>query len=103
HFRIGGQKITQEKVDPAKRRELLSQKNASKQHHNYRDLFTQHWENTGGFLSSGGGLDFLLNLGMALCLANLAYFRCLVGTLGTNNLDRGLRFSAGLVLRVGTW
>src|SRR5262249_20122305 len=100
---IGGQKITQEKVDPAKRREMLSQKKASKQHDNYRDLFTQHWENTRGSLSAGGGLDFALNRGMAFSGAKLEYFRSLLLTFGTNNLDRGLRFSAGLVLRVGTW
>jgi hypothetical protein len=103
HFRIGGQKITQQEVDPKKRQEVLSQQNDSNQHNDYRNLFTQHWESTGVSLSAGGGLDFALNRGIALRIANLEYLRSWLGVMGGNNFNRGLRFSAGLVLRVGSW
>jgi hypothetical protein len=103
HFRIGGQKITLEKVDPKKRQEVLAQKNSSQRPDNYRDLFTQRWESTGISFSAGGGLDFSLNRGMAFRVANLEYLHSWLGNVGGNNFSKGLRFSAGLVLRVGTW
>ena len=51
----------------------------------------------------GGGLDIALNRALALHVANLDYTRSWLGTLNGTNFDRGLRFSAGLILRVGTW
>ena len=101
YFRIGGQKITKEKVDPKKRQEMLSQRHAGTQID--RDLFTQHWESTGISLSLGGGLDIAVNRAMALRVVNFEYLHSWMGKINGTDFNQGLRFSAGLVLRVGSW
>jgi hypothetical protein len=101
HFRIGGQKITQEKVDPKKRQEVLSQRHAGTQID--RDLFTQHWEGTGVSVSVGGGLDIAVNRAMALRVVNFEYLHSWLGKINGTDFSQGLRFSAGLVLRLGSW
>jgi hypothetical protein len=103
HFRIGGQKITEERTNPDLEKQVLSQLPADAKKSEYRDLYTQHWETTGFSMSVGGGLDVALNRAFALRVANLDYTRSRLGTLNGKNFDHGLRFSAGLVLRVGTW
>ena len=101
HFRIGGQKITKEKVDPKKRQEVLSQHHAGTQID--RDLFTKHWESTGISLSLGGGLDIAVNRAMAFRVVNFEYLHSWLGKINGTDFNHGMRFSAGLVLRVGSW
>lgn len=66
-------------------------------------MYTRHWETTGFSLSVGGGLDVGLNRALALRVANVDYMRSWLGNLNGTNFDHALRFSTGLVLRVGTW
>jgi hypothetical protein len=103
HFRVGGQKITEEKVDPIERQQIASSLVPGEHLSDFRDIYTQHWESTGLALSVGGGLDVSLNRGLALRVVNLEYIRSWVGKINGTDFDRGLRFSTGLVLRVGTW
>ena len=103
HFRIGGQKITEEYLDPEKEKQVEASMPPGANPTNYRYLYTQHWETTGLSLSVGGGLDVGINRGLALRVANLEYVRSWLGNLNGRNFDRSVRFSAGLVLRVGTW
>jgi hypothetical protein len=103
HFRIGGQKITEEQVDPELKKWVLSGLPPGAKTSKYRDSYTWHLETTGFSLSVGGGLDVGLNRALAVRVANLDYTRSWLGTLNGTNFDHGLRFSAGLVLRVGTW
>ena len=100
HFRIGGQKITEELEDPIKKQQILSAGEILSDH---RDLYVKHWESTGLSLSVGGGLDVAINRGLALRVANLEYMRSWLGKMNGTDLDHGVRFSTGLVLRVGTW
>ena len=103
HFRIGGQKITEEQLNPELQKQVLSQapKGASKS--KYHDLYTRHWETTGFSFAVGGGLDVALNRALALRVANVDYTRSWLGDLNGRNFDHGLRVSTGLVLRIGTW
>jgi len=103
HFRVGGQKITEEKSDPELKKRILSGLPKDAKTSKYRDLYTQHWETTGFSLSVGGGLDVGINRALAVRVANIDYTRSWLGTLNGTNFDQGLRFSTGLVLRVGTW
>jgi hypothetical protein len=103
HFRVGGQKITEEKSDPELKKRILSGLPKDAKASKYRDLYTQHWETTGFSLSVGGGLDVGINRALAVRVANIDYTRSWLGTLNGTNFDQGLRFSTGLVLRVGTW
>jgi hypothetical protein len=103
HFRIGGQKITEEQLNPELQKQVLSRvpKGASKS--KYHDLYTRHWETTGFSIAVGGGLDVALNRALALRVANVDYTRSWLGDLNGRNFDHGLRVSTGLVLRIGTW
>lgn len=102
HFRIGGQKVTEQWVDPALQ-EVLSQLPGGAQTQKYYDLYTRHWETTGFSLSVGGGLDVGLNRALALRVAGLDYTRSWLGDMNGRNFDHGFRLSTGVVLRVGTW
>jgi len=103
HFRIGGQKITEELLNPELQKQVLSRvpKGASKS--KYHDLYTRHWETTGFSIALGGGLDVALNRALALRVANIDYTRSWLGDLNGRNFDHGFRVSTGLVLRLGTW
>lgn len=101
HFRVGGQKVTEEHEDPVKKQKILSQVTELTDY--YRGLYTQHWESTGFSASVGGGLDVGLNRGLAVRVANLEYVRSWLGQLNGTDFDHGVRFNIGLVLRVGTW
>jgi hypothetical protein len=103
HFRVGGQKVTEELINPQLQKQILSQLPSGAKTSKYYDLYTRHWESTGFSLSVGGGLDVAFNRALALRVANLEYTRSWLGDLNGTNFDRGLRFSTGLVLRVGTW
>ena len=103
HFRVGGQKVTEELVDPKARAQVLSSLPPGTKLNRYYDLYTKHWESTGFSLSVGGGLDVGLTRAFALRVANLEYVRSWLGSLNGTDFDRGLRITTGVVLRVGTW
>ena len=103
HFRIGGQKITEEKINPMKRKQVLSGLTPNADPDSYHRLFTQHWETTGLSISAGAGMDIAINRALAVRVANLEYLRSWVGNVNGNNFDRGLRLTTGLVLRLGNW
>ena len=103
HFRVGGQKVTEQKTDPQKRQQVLSQLPPGADASSYNSLFTEHWESTGLSISAGGGLDLAINRGLALRVANVEYLHSWLGNLNGHNFDRGFRFTAGLVVRVGNW
>lgn len=100
HFRIGGQKITEEYQDSRKKQQVVATLGKSAE---YRDLYTQHWESTGFSFSTGAGLDFAINRGLAVRIAEFEYVRSWLGNLNGRNFDRSFRLNTGLVLRVGTW
>jgi len=103
HVRVGGQKITEQKSDPEKRKLIQKQLPPGDDLNPYYDQFTTNYESTGLSLSIGGGVDFRLHPGMALRLANLDYVRSWLGDVNQTNFNRGFRFAAGVVLRLGTW
>jgi hypothetical protein len=103
HFRIGGQKITEEQVNPELEKQVLSHLPPGKNKAKYHDLYTQHWETTGFSIAVGGGMDVALNRALALRVVDFDYTRSWLGNLNGRNFDHGLRVSTGLVLRLGTW
>jgi hypothetical protein len=101
HFRFGGQKVTREycAVDDALP-QGLSVGTPCKSEPNLR---AQHYESTGFSISTGGGLDVKLNNALAVRVANLDYMYSWLSPVAGANYNQGLRFSMGLVLRIGTW
>jgi hypothetical protein len=103
HFRVGGQKITKQLADPGKRKQIQDKLPPGEDLNPYYDLFTTNYESTGFSLAMGTGLDYRLHPGVALRLANLDYVRSWLAEVNQTNFNHGLRFSAGVVLRLGTW
>jgi hypothetical protein len=103
HVRVGLQKITEEQINPELQKQIFSRVPIGADKGKYHDLYTRQWETTGFSMAVGGGLDVALNRALALRVANLDYTRSWLGNLNGRNFDHGLRFSTGIVLRVGTW
>jgi hypothetical protein len=65
--------------------------------------YAQHFETTGAALSTGTELDVRLTHALNLRLVDLNYVRSWVPDLNGTDFRKGLRFSIGLGLQVGTW
>jgi hypothetical protein len=105
HFsmRLGGQKITQQHVDPVIKQRVLNSLPLGKRVKDVSDQYTTHFETTGLSLVISGGTDFRLNRALALRLANVEYVRSWLDPINGYDLNQGYRVSTGLVLRMGTW
>jgi hypothetical protein len=105
HFgmRLGGQKVTQEYVDPVKKQRVLHSLPPGKSVKDVRDEYTTHFETTGPSLVISGGTDLRLNRALALRAANVDYVRSWLDPINGYDLNQGYRVSTGLVLRMGTW
>ncbi len=104
HFLLGGMKVTQEKIDPELRAELVAtaaaqQRDAASDYARY----AQTWEANGVALAAGTGVDLRLKPSLALKLANLEYRRAWLPASNGREFNTGLAFTVGAVLRMGTW
>ena len=90
-------------MDPEKRKEIQDKLAPGEDLNPHYDQFTTNYESTGLSLTIGTGLDYRLHPAVALRLANLDYVRSWLAEINQTNFNRGLRFSAGVVLRLGTW
>jgi hypothetical protein len=100
---VGGTKLTQERTDPELRDELVA---AAKPTDNLNELhmkYTKQYETNGFALAAGIGLDYKLNNALAIRVASLDYSRSWTSDLNGVNYQRGMQFTTGLVLRMGTW
>ena len=103
HFRVGGQKITEQYVNQELKKQRLTKESGHTGTTAFHDHYTKDFESTGPSISVGGGLDVAVNRALAVRVANVDYTRSWLGRINGANFDRGFRFSTGLVLRIGTW
>lgn len=103
HFRVGGQKVTQEYTNQALKQEILSALPSTKAASTVYWDYTARYETTGLSLSMGGGVDLRLSPALALRLGSVDYIRSWLNKLNGADLRNGIRVSTGLTLRVGTW
>jgi hypothetical protein len=103
HLRVGGQKITEEVTDPVRRKRIESELPPGGDLQPFYDQFTKHYESTGLSLSVGGGLDLRVHPSMAVRVASFDYVRSWLNEVNQTNFNRGLRFTSGVVLRLGAW
>jgi hypothetical protein len=100
---VGGQKITEQYMNVAKREAIAASLPPGKKLNPYYNDFTTNFESTGLSLSFGGGVDYRLNAAFALRVANLEYVRSWLNPVAGSDFNRGIRFTTGVVLRLGTW
>jgi hypothetical protein len=101
HFRIGGQKITQDycTANYTKIEGLMDGKPCTSEPNGR----SKHYESTGFSISMGGGVDVKLNKALAFRVGNFDYMYSWLHPVAGTDYNQGLRFTTGLVLRIGTW
>jgi len=100
---IGGRKITQEQIFPAKQRALTAiaeQKDLPPPNH---EDYTRESESSGLSVAAGAGLDLKLTDAVAVRLAKLDYAHSWVSNLGAVSYANDVHFTTGIVIRLGTW
>lgn len=102
-FLLGGRKLTMERFHPDQweRWEMIVERVPNPA--DYRHHYTQGADSNTLALSTGGGFDIRLNHALSLRLANVEYHRSWARDFQGLSFQDGLRFSTGLVLRIGTW
>jgi hypothetical protein len=103
-FLVGGRRVTHEILNPSLRTILLGQWNAGAlPHYPERSAYSVENQANGFSMAAGGGFDVRLNRAMALRVADLEYTHSWLPVVDQIHASDGVRFSAGLVLRIGTW
>jgi hypothetical protein len=100
---VGGTKLTQERTDPELREEVLAAAKPTDSLNKLHLKYTQHYETNGFALAAGIGVDYKLNNALAIRVASLDYSRSWTNDLNGVNYQRGIQFTTGMVLRMGTW
>lgn len=67
------------------------------------NLQAEHDESTAFSISTGGGLDVKLTDGLAFRVGTLDYMHSWLHPVAGNDYNHGVRFTTGVVLRIGTW
>jgi hypothetical protein len=103
---VGGRRITHEIDDMEKKWTLLNEwkdGNGTLAHYPRRsDWSVEHMEN-GLVIEAGGGFDFFVNRALAWRVANLEYTHTWISRADQINPSQGIKFTSGLILRIGTW
>jgi len=103
HVLIGGQKITQEWLDREAKRKLAKPSDTVELRNEKHLLYTNSYETNGLAMVMGGGVHLGFHRAVAFRIAGLDYVQAWNNTLNRIDYGRGLRFSTGITLRVGTW
>jgi hypothetical protein len=103
-FLFGGTKMRLETEDPIKKEEVLARPpTPSNVLPPVLPEYLSASESTGLTFTAGGGMDYRINSALQLRLARLEYRRSWLSPLNGYDFSRGLQFSTGLVVQVGTW
>ena len=102
-FLIGGNKMTEEQMNPD-RKKILNQA-ALRQGVTLptHDQYTDHAEASGLALAMAAGLDYKLTRALAIRVAELSYRHSWAGPVWGHSYSDNMRLVTGLVLRMGTW
>jgi opacity protein-like surface antigen len=102
HALGGGEKLTSETLYPD-RKPPVTPDRSNKDGYNLHALYTSNSESTAFALQVGGGVDYTINRALALRVANVEYLHTYGPEFNGVNPRSNLRFTTGLVLRMGTW
>jgi hypothetical protein len=101
---LGGRKVSQETLDPALRTKLQDEWDAGKiPHYPKRSDYSVEQSENGFALLAGGGMDLNVTPALTVRAANLEYTRSFLPPVNRIDASSGVRFTVGLVLRIGTW
>ena len=99
----GGNKVSEERMRPELKQ--LLEKIAVRDHKQppSHDDYTEATESNGFAMATGGGLHYNLHPALTLRVAELSYRHSWTAPLWGRDYSNGLKWSSGLVLRMGTW
>ena len=101
---LGGRKITHETQDPQLREQLQTGWDAGTvAHYPLRTEYQVEKSANGFALLAGGGMDINVTPALTVRLASLEYSHSWLPPVDRVDASQGVRFSSGLVLRIGTW
>jgi hypothetical protein len=101
---LGGRRVTHEILNDSLRTILLGSWNSGAlPHYPERSAYSVENQANGFTMAAGGGFDVRLNRALALRVADLEYTHSWLPVVDQIHAADGVRFSAGLVLRIGTW
>ena len=100
---VGGNKMTEERMWPEKKRLLDQAAIRDNQPPPAHEAYTDAVESNGFALTAGGGVDYKMTRALAIRVAEVSYRRSWVGPLWGREYSSGFRVVSGLVLRMGTW
>jgi hypothetical protein len=101
---VGGNKVTEERLFPEKKKlaeaaaALLDPK-VPAAHSDY----TEETQSNGFMVSAGGGVSYSLNRALTIKVADVSYRHSWTNPLWGRDYSNSLKFSTGIVLKMGTW
>jgi opacity protein-like surface antigen len=102
HALGGGEKLTTEILYPD-RKPAISADLGNADGYKLHAAYTSDSETNAFAVQVGGGVDYTINRALALKVANLEYLQTYGPDFNGMNPRHNLRFTTGLVLRMGTW
>jgi len=90
-------------VLPARMKEVLAEAKPTESLNELHTKYTTHYETNGFAFAAGIGVDYKLNNALAIRVASLDYTRSWTSDLSGVNYQKGMQFTTGMVLRMGTW
>jgi len=102
HLLGGGEKLTTETFDPA-RKAALSGHTENLTPHQLHSLYTTSTQVNSLAVQMGAGVDYKLNRALAFKIANIEYLHNYAPEFNGMNPRNNVRFTTGIVLRMGTW
>jgi hypothetical protein len=103
---VGSRRITHEIDDPEKRQQLRNawnDGNGTLPHYPMRSEWSTEHQANGFAMAMGGGVDFVVNRGLAWRVGNVEYTHTWIPDVDQIHASDGVRFTSGLTLRIGTW
>jgi len=100
---VGGNKITEERMFPELKKVLEAAALRDKKLPPAHEDYTEQTESNGFAVVTGAGLRYDLNRALTITVADLSYRRSWTSPLWGRDYSNSLKFSSGLVLRMGTW
>jgi hypothetical protein len=102
----GGRRITHEIADPQKKQELLDawdDGSGTLPHYPKRSDWSVEHQEHGFAVAVGAGVDLVVNRALAWRIGNLEYTHSWLSDVDQIHASEGVRFTSGLMLRIGTW
>jgi hypothetical protein len=101
---VGGRKVTHETQDGELKEKLQTGWEAGTvAHYPLRSEYQVEKSLNGFALLAGGGIDINVTPALTVRVANLEYSHSWLPPVDRIDASQGIRFSSGLVLRIGTW